>query len=386
MFINKQNDKNKEYYERMHKAAGSLSNLFSDSPQPYLGYRLVENLFCKSFDAQNLSRSDCSVDAAKEKLGVGLKTFLYKNGRSFEKIAEFNRELDLFRGLNPEQMVAKVAEMRNKRLEFTRRNYNLDNMIYHCVVRDKGKILVYETPMPLININDIKGIAGKRNIIKFGDGINYYTFNISKSTLFKQFTAENILLDFSVKIIENPFEALEKLFAETVRELVFAPVRQQAHVFLPLYSGRTGEKEVPERSGLNQWNASGRPRNPNEIYIPIPAWIHKAYPGFFPPRDASFNLLLPNSKKLSAKVCQDNSKALMSNPNSALGEWLLRDVLKLKEGELLTYEKLETIGLDSAVIYKINDETYDIDFARIGSYEQFSGDDESSIDETDESN
>ncbi|WP_323807506.1 hypothetical protein [Moraxella catarrhalis] len=27
---------------------------------------------------------------------------------------------------------------------------------------------------------------------------------------------------------------------------------------------------------------------------------------------------------LNAKVCQENSKALMTNPNSALADWLLR--------------------------------------------------------------
>ena len=74
---------------------------------------------------------------------------------------------------------------------------------------------------------------------------------------------------------------------------------------------------------------------------------------------------------MGAKVCQDDSKALMSNPNSALGKWLLRDVLNLQERELLTYDKLQAIGLDTVVIYKTDNETYDIDFTRIGSYEKF---------------
>lgn len=132
-----------------------------------------------------------------------------------------------------------------------------------------------------------------------------------------------------------------------------------------------GVKNVPEKSGLNQWHASGRPRNPNEIYIPIPAWIHRKFPDFFPNRDVAFELTLPDRNILSAKVCQDGSKALMSNPNMALGKWLLRDVLNLKEGNLLTYEKLQTIGLDAVVVYKIDSEHYDIDFTRTGSYEKF---------------
>ena len=62
---------------------------------------------------------------------------------------------------------------------------------------------------------------------------------------------------------------------------------------------------------------------------------YKRFPRFFPPRDTPFDLILPDGKILNAKVCQDNSKALMTNPNLALGDWLLRNVLNLKEGSYL---------------------------------------------------
>ena len=56
-----------------------------------------------------------------------------------------------------------------------------------------------------------------------------------------------------------------------------------ANVFLPLYSyGRNNEPIVPQKSGLNQWNAGGRVRNKNEVYIPISSKIHKKYPNFLP--------------------------------------------------------------------------------------------------------
>ena len=60
----------------------------------------------------------------------------------------------------------------------------------------------------------------------------------------------------------------------------------------------------------------------------------------------------------------------MSNPNSALGEWLLRKVLSLKEGELLTYKKLEDLGIDTVEIIKSNN-SYSIDFRPIGSFDNF---------------
>jgi hypothetical protein len=370
MFIENQPTDKKSQYERLLRAVGSLSRLFSEAPEPYIAYRAAENLFCKAFEAENLSRSDASADASKDRLGFGIKTFLYKNGKSFEKIAEFNSDHALFRSLDAEAKIRKIAELRNERITTTKRIFGLDDIIYHCVTRQVGKILVYETPAPLIEIDRITGLKVSGNTIQFSDPHEEYSFSVPKSTLYKRFvTPESVLIDMPVRILEDPFDHLEKLITEA--GIIFAPIKVQPHVFLPLYSMRGGVKKVPDKSGLNQWNAAGRPRDPNEIYIPIPAWIHRKFPNFFPPRDQAFELTLPDRKVLSAKVCQDNSKALMSNPNSALGQWLLRDVLNLREREPLTYDKLQAIGLDTVVIYKVDDETYDIDFTRIGSYEKF---------------
>lgn len=40
----------------------------------------------------------------------------------------------------------------------------------------------------------------------------------------------------------------------------------------------------------------------------------------------------------------------MSNPNSALGEWILRKVLCKAEGELVTMDDLNTYGIDSVKV------------------------------------
>lgn len=378
MFLERQPQEQRDYYARLLKAVASLSNLFSESPEPYLASRATENLFCKAFVAENLSRSDASADASKGRIGFGIKTFLDGNGRSMQKIAEFNGDHMLFESLPPEQKIRKIAELRNERIETTKRIFGLDELIYHCITRRVGKILVYETTTPLINIDKIKDVKVVRGGIQFSDDSAEYSFNVSKSTLYKRFITENILMEIPVRILTDPFAEIEKLISEA--GLIFAPERVLPHVFLPLYSTRGGTKNVPEKSGLNQWNAEPRlnsrtgthsARNPNEIYVSIPAWIHRKFPGFFPDRDQPFELTLPDRNILSAKVCQDGSKALMSNPNSALGKWLLRDVMNLNEKELLTYEKLQTIGLDAVVVYKIDNEHYDIDFTRIGSYEKF---------------
>ena len=143
------------------------------------------------------------------------------------------------------------------------------------------------------------------------------------------------------------------------------------YVILPLYTIKNNIKIVQEKSALNQWNACGRKRDPNEVYIAIPALIRNNFPNFFPKRDTPFILKTPLGEILNAKVCQDNDKALMTNPNKALSNWLLRDVLKLKEFELASIDKLEFLGIDSVIITKEKDGEYSIDIQSWGSYEKF---------------
>lgn len=67
----------------------------------------------------------------------------------------------------------------------------------------------------------------------------------------------------------------------------------------------------------------------------------------------------------------DKGKGLMSNPNTDLGKWLLRDILKAKERELISYKMLEDIGIDSVEVRKIDKLNYEIDFKKLNSYQEF---------------
>lgn len=84
-----------------------------------------------------------------------------------------------------------------------------------------------------------------------------------------------------------------------------------------------------------------------------------------------FDVKLPNGKIISMRVAQQKGKALMSNPNSALGEWILRDILELKPKVLVTKEILDMIGIDSVKLSKTGDGRYYLDFLKSGSYEEF---------------
>ena len=382
MFLRNESNDNIQMYAEMLEAMGALSNLFADTPTPYLNYRATENILCRALHARNLSRSDCSVDAIKGKVGIGIKTFLNGNGRTNQKIAEFNKSTHLYIGKEPKDIVEVIAMLRNERIQSTKRIYNISSMIYHCIVREPGKIQVFECNMDKIKIDSIKNIKSKKNIITFEDGINEYSFNLSKSTLYKRFYTENILLDIDVSIIKDPHDIIRGLLemnqieknymvSEALETSMYNAKSEQEYILLPLYSIKKGTKYVPEKSNLNQWNALGRSRHPDESYIKIPSWINKRFSDFFPPRNQNFKLMLPDTQILNAKVCQDNSKALMTNPNKDLGRWLLRHVMNLEDGELLTYSKLEQLGIDSVVIYKVDNGVYTIDFRKVGSFELF---------------
>lgn len=359
-------------YLKLLSAVSKLSGLFTDSSIPLINYRVAENIFCKSFNATNLSRSDTAYDADFNSTGIGIKTFISKSDNSTEKVAEFNSLSRILNKYKGKDLAQKLSEYRNERIDLANRVYNIESSLYHIVARRENKLLLFETDYDKININGLHSIKENKASLQFEDGNNFYSFNYSKSTLFRRFIIPNNAFELPIDILEDPYSLLLELFSQ--KELKTATdklTRGENYVILPLYGIRNKEKFVFEKSGLNQWNASGRKRDPGELYIPIPKVIHNVFPGFFPKRDAEFNLKIPTGEVFTAKVCQDNSKALMTNPNKALSDWLLRKVLQLEEGELATIEKLDELGFDSVIIIKDDKGTFKIDIMKTDSFTEF---------------
>lgn len=364
-------------YLRLLSVSAKLSKLFSESQTPYIYYRAAENIFCKSFSAENLSRGDSAFDANFNSIGIGLKTFISENKFSTEKIAEFNKLSTSLRNLSTEELAIKLSTYRNERIDLAKRLYNTNESLYHIVARRSNELILFETDYDIINLEQIRNVKATNSGINFDDGINFYSFNHSKSTLFRKFEIPDNAYRLPVDIIDDPYSLLLEIFEENRSILADKNLleRGKNFVILPLYGMQNKKKFVFQASGLNQWNAKPRAnqerRGLGEVYIPIPKAIHNLYPNFFPARDHEFNLRIPTGEILRAKICQDGSKALMTNPNKAIAEWLLRTVLGLQEGELATIEKLEILGFDSVVIYKDNNTNYRIDKAKSDSFEKF---------------
>lgn len=422
MFYDKQPLKNKADYKKMLKIMGQLSNLFSESDCPYLAYRAHENIFCKYLEAENLARSDCSADAKKDGIGIGLKTWM---GNDDQKVAEFGKLKKNYAHLTGLELVKRISEYRNERIRVTKKLHGINQMIYHVVKRIPNAMQILECTFDYIDIESIRLIPGRGNDNNtyFTDGKHTYHFSVSKNTLYMIFDDLELLDSFEVVILDDPYTLLLSLAQQMALEEVttdyhssqgdivemynaglLKKVINKPMLCLPLYSRKGPDKEkfVGEKSGLNQWNAAGRVRDANEIYIPYQAIDRQRDLSFFPPRETSFNLHLPDGTIISAKVCQEaykkmpqeeyeilsdderriederraEGKAIMSNPNKVLGKWLLRDVFELEEGTIVTYEMLEMFGVDSVIFTKNGELDYSIDFAEIGTYEKFYGEED----------
>jgi hypothetical protein len=402
-----------EKYSSLLRAVASMSRLYSDSDKAFIHSRFVEKLYVECARAKDLSRSDMSFDAILgADTGVGVKTFVADNlaiGKS-EKVAEFTKNASLgdFNGLSHYLYAKKASELRNNRIISDANEYLIDikKSIYHCLVRTNGGALIHEEPYELVNINNIKPTDKKGAEIAnfsrdrvghvyFTDGISHYRYDVAKNVLYKKFelgrhkNSNLIEIDFYDDIFEKIIEwtNLSSFKGNRIDLISFTNnsnlVNENLdYVILPLYSTRNKrKKDVQDKAGINQWNAGGRDRKFGESYIPIPKEIHKQHPNFFPPKDVKFSLVLPNSKKISVKVCQSDNKALMSDPNTDLCEWLYTmidenmDTAKSRFVNEIpyTYADLVKVGKDSVKITKIANElnTYKLESANLGSYEDF---------------
>ena len=161
MFYELQPQIQKENYKKMLSIVGSLTQLFSESDCPYLAYRAHENIFCKYFEAENLARLDCSADAKKNRIGIGLKTWM---GQDDQKVAEFGKLRETFAGLTGLDLVKKIAEYRNERIRVTKNMNGIDEMIYHVIKRVPGAMQVLECAFDYIDTDHISLITNRGNV------------------------------------------------------------------------------------------------------------------------------------------------------------------------------------------------------------------------------
>ena len=415
-------------YQALVKAACRLSGLFSGaSAAPYIDYRFVERLFVRCAGATDNSRRDDSFDAfvqvfADHRAGVGVKTFTDRSGgRSMEKVAEFTRlaRLERLAELSPEALVYKVAELRRRRVlsDTAANGVNLACSFYHCLVRGRDAkgayAFVHEESYPLIDLwklapQDSQGrpldafpseLAG--TTVHFTDGCRSYAYSTSKNVLLMRFDlqAGRRSPRIPVEPASDPVALLLGLAGEGAlwgqdlaagQEACPEAEDSRPYVVLPLYAPKSllsASPQVGPKSGINQWNAGGRPRKFGEAYIPVPKRLHgnSRLAGFFPAAGGvcrPFRLRLPDGSEVRAKLCQEGMKALMSDPNDDLARWLYAMIdgsfekasLRMREDEAnrpYTYEDREVVGKDSVAVLKTDEERFELRLLPLGAARRF---------------
>lgn len=415
----------REEYIKFLQVYGALTNLFRQKhgdPIPYLDSKFQETIYAKVFNGKNVDIGNTPHDVlsvfGNERIGIGLKTWM-NSKPSYQKVMQLKRyksEIDPFLNKSDEELALKLSEIKNDRMlvDYNRLGLSMDGNIYHYVTRDAGKFVIQETLYPLVDMNNLKNFKRTSTAFQWSDGHKKYKYTYGDSQIWQHFDSSKkdtlILNQFDVNIIDDPFDFLLKSYFNFIDDFKKDTKSDDVvEVYLPLYSYRS--KEVEEKSGLNSWNSAPKSKGSstlrplNEIYIPIPMEFHKKYPDFFCPNifeierkqknfigdkknkpQVRFHLQLPNGKLVPALIGQDRMKSLQSGSlterdpetnklygQSALGQWLLVDVLGLKERQLVTRNWLQMRGTDSVRLWrKKNDysKIY-IDLAPIGSFESF---------------
>jgi hypothetical protein len=317
----------------------------------------------------------------------------------------------VFKNNDAEALAYKISEIKNERMksDYERLGLSEDKNIYHFVTRDEGRFVINECAYPLIDLNNLNKFNLTPTAFSWSDGHKDYKYTFGDSQIHQKFDSSKkdslLLHQFDIQIIEDPFSFLLEAYFNFIDKAKVS-VNNIVEVYLPLYSYRS--KEVEEKSGLNAWNGASKNKGSetlrplNEVYIPIPREFHKQHPDFFTRNifkfeeeqrnyqgenkpEVRFYLQLPNGKKIPSLVTQSNMKGLQSGSNterdengkrygqSALGQWLLVDVLGLKDRKLVTREWLQKKGTDSVRLWRNKDDysIINIDFAPIGSFEAF---------------
>ena len=133
------------------------------------------------------------------------------------------------------------------------------------------------------------------------------------------------------------------------------------HLFPKTVSFLDNQGRLPQRSGLNWGQRPDQKREPNQAYIRVPAIIYNT--DFFPSIGEHFTIITDDHQTLICVRAQDNGKAIHTpNNNSQMGIYF-RQRLGVEMGDLIQKEHLERYGRTDVDFYKIDEETYYMDFS-----------------------
>ncbi len=117
--------------------------------------------------------------------------------------------------------------------------------------------------------------------------------------------------------------------------------------------------ETPETAGINWGQRTGR--DPDQAYLRVSS--ETAQSGFFTPRAVQFTILTDDGLPMLCVVAQDGDKAIQTTESNAIIGEYIRSRLGLPSGEYVRRSHFDDYGRDDVTVYKIDDETYFMDFS-----------------------
>lgn len=116
---------------------------------------------------------------------------------------------------------------------------------------------------------------------------------------------------------------------------------------------------LPQISGLNWGQRTGR--EPNQAYLRLPSSVYRE--SFFPSIGKHFTVLTDDNEVLYCVRAQQNGKAIHTYQNNSQLGLYFRRRLKLEAGVPVQKSDLVRYGRDDVCFYKIDDETFFMDFS-----------------------
>lgn len=161
------------------------------------------------------------------------------------------------------------------------------------------------------------------------------------------------------RIFRGPYdqEGQLNIEAESGGNAVARTINDSDYVDLSLLQ-RDGT--IHGKSGLN-WGQRER-REPNQAYIPVPVPFNNNNLDFFPPLQQVFTLLTDDGEQLLCKMAQQGRKAIETTENNSILGTYFRRRLGVALGQPVTLQDLLNYSRTSVRIYKIDSETYFMDF------------------------
>lgn len=118
---------------------------------------------------------------------------------------------------------------------------------------------------------------------------------------------------------------------------------------------------LPQRSGLNWGQRPEEGREPNQAYIKLPSEVYST--DYFPPRGDQFTILTDDGKPLICVRAQDHAKAIHTSLNNSDMGCYFRERIGVPLGSPVSTEDLAKYGRTDVDFYKIDEETYYMDFS-----------------------